>query len=62
MSHTATIDIDVQDASVVIKAAERLGYDVKAQGEVRLYDGTVARGIVVQLPEWKYPIVIDTEC
>ena len=62
MSHTATIDIDVQDSTVVIKAAERLGYDVKAQGEVRLYDGTVARGIVVQLPEWKYPIVIDTEC
>ena len=45
MSHTATIDIDVKDASVVVKAAQRLGFEVQEQGEVRLYDGTVAPGM-----------------
>ena len=62
MAHTATIDIDVKDASVVVKAAQRLGFEVQEKGEVRLYDGTVARGIVVSLPGWKYPIVIDPDC
>ena len=28
MSHTATIDIDVKDASVVVKAAQRLGFEL----------------------------------
>jgi hypothetical protein len=60
MSHTATISIEVKDEIVVQNALTRLGYTAE-QGEVRLYDGTTARGLVVKLPGWNYPIVINTE-
>jgi hypothetical protein len=61
MSHTATIDIDVKDPQVVTRTAQRLGYECQDNQEVRLYDGTVAKGTTVKLPGWQYPVVIDTD-
>jgi hypothetical protein len=37
MSHTATINIDVKDAQVIRKTAERLGHEV-TEGDYRMYD------------------------
>jgi len=60
MSHTATINIDVKDPQVVIKTAQRLGYET-TEGECRMYDGTTVSGTQVKLPGWRYPVVIDTD-
>jgi hypothetical protein len=60
MSHTATINIDVKDAQVIRKTAERLGHEV-TEGDYRMYDGTNVNGVQVHLPGWRYAVVIDTE-
>ncbi len=59
MSHTATIQVDVKDAEVVRRAAERLGITC-SEGSVELFS-TKHTGLLIQLPDWKYPICIDTE-
>ena len=60
MSHTATIDIEVKDAQVVMKAAERLGWKAE-HGTHRMYDGTQCEGIKVELPGWQHPIIINPD-
>jgi hypothetical protein len=60
MSHTAVINIEVKDKQVILSAIARLGYEVE-EGEAKLYDGTTARGLVVKIPGWNYPVVINTE-
>lgn len=59
MSHIVTITTKVRDAAAVTAACQRLGLAAPVQGTVQLYSGEAA-GLVVQLPGWNYPIVIDT--
>jgi hypothetical protein len=59
MSHIVTIQTKVRDPAA-IAAACRLDLAAPVHGTARLYSGE-AVGQVVQLPGWRYPIVIDTQ-
>ena len=59
MSHIVTIATRVHDAAAVAAACERLKLAAPVSGTVQLYSGE-ATGLVVQLPGWLYPAVIDT--
>jgi hypothetical protein len=59
VSHIVTIRTEVRDAEAVKAAAKRLGLDEPVHGTVRLFSGE-ASGLLVKLPDWLYPAVIDT--
>src|SRR5262249_20660881 len=59
MSHVVTIKPKVRAPAAVAAACKRLGLAVPVQGTARLYSGE-ATGLLVQLPGWRYPAVIDT--
>ena len=58
MSHIVTIQTRVHDAAAVAAACRRLGLAEPVQGKARLYSGE-AEGLLLQLPGWRYPAVID---
>jgi hypothetical protein len=58
MSHIVTIQTKVHDPAAVQTACRRLGLPEAAEGTAKLYSGE-ATGLVVQLPDWQYPVVID---
>jgi hypothetical protein len=59
MSHVVTIQTKVHDPAAVSAACRRLGMAEPVQGIGQLYSGE-ATGLVIQLPGWEYPAVIDT--
>jgi hypothetical protein len=59
VSHIVTIKTEVRDAGAVLAAAKRLGLDEPFEGTVRLFDGD-STGLLVKLPGWLYPVVLDT--
>jgi hypothetical protein len=59
MSHLVTIQTRLHDPAAVAAACARLGLPAPAQGTARLSSGE-ASGLLVQLPAWQYPVVIDT--
>ncbi len=58
MSHVVCIQTKVHDPVAVTAACRRLGLPQPATGTVQLYSGE-ATGLIVQLPDWQYPMVID---
>ncbi len=60
MSHLVTIKTQLRDPASVASACARLGLPAPVQGTARLYSGT-ATGLLVHLPGWKFPVVIDTQ-
>ena len=58
MSHVVTLKAKVRDPAVVAAACRRLGLAAPVQGTATLYGGD-ATGLIVQLPDWQYPVVID---
>ena len=59
MSHIFTITAQLHDPTAVAAACRRLDLPEPAVGTVQLYSGE-ATGLLVQLPAWEYPAVIDT--
>jgi hypothetical protein len=59
MSHIVTVSTQVRDPVAVAAACRRLGLAEPVEGTARLYAGE-ATGLIVRLPDWKYPVVIDT--
>jgi hypothetical protein len=59
MSHIVTIQTKVHDPAAVIAACQRLNLPDPTQGTAHLFSGE-ATGLIVQLPDWQYPVVIDT--
>ena len=59
MSHIVTIKTEVRDAEAVRAACRRLGLEQPVQGTARLFEGE-ATGLLVKLPGWTYPAVVDT--
>jgi hypothetical protein len=59
MSHIVTLETRVHDPATLAAACQRLGLAAPQHGTARLYSGE-ATGLIVQLPGWQYPIVIDT--
>ncbi len=59
MSHIVTIETKCHDPAAVAAACQRLGLSAPVEGTARLFSGE-ATGLLVQLPGWHYPAVIDT--
>ncbi len=58
MSHIVTIQTKVRDPAAITAACQRLGLAAPVQGTAELFSGE-ATGLLVQLPGWQYPVVID---
>jgi hypothetical protein len=59
MSHLVSVRTQLRDPAAVAAACERLGLAAPAAGTATFYSGE-AKGLIVQLPNWLYPLVIDT--
>lgn len=59
MSHIVTIQTRLHDPAAVSAACTRLGLAAPVQSTAKLYNSE-ATGLVVHLPGWQYPAVIDT--
>ena len=59
MSHIVNIQTKVRDQAAVTAACLRLNLPAPVTGTARLYSGE-ATGLIVHLPGWTYPVVIDT--
>ena len=60
MSHIVEIKSQVRDPIAVRAACHRLHLDSPITGKTKLFSGE-ATGLIVKLPDWKYPVVFDTE-
>ena len=60
MSHIVTIQTKVQDAAAITAACARLNLPTPVQGTAKLFSGECT-GLLVKLPGWEYPAVIDTQ-
>jgi hypothetical protein len=54
------IQTKIHDPMAVNAACQRLNLPAAVQGSAKLFSGE-ATGLVVQLPDWHYPAVIDTQ-
>jgi hypothetical protein len=59
MSHIVTVQTKLQEPVAITAACHRLGLPALVEGKAHLYNGE-ATGLIVQLPGWQYPVVIDT--
>lgn len=59
MSHIVQIQTEVRDPQAVAAACRRLGLPEPVHGTARLFSGEAA-GLLVKLPDWLYPAVVDT--
>ncbi len=60
MSHIVTIQTQVRDPVAVAAACARLQLPVPTVRTVKLFT-TAATGLVVELPQWRYPVVCHTD-
>lgn len=58
MSHIVSIETKCHDPVAVAAACQRLNLSPPVQGTVELFSGN-ATGLIVKLPGWEYPVVID---
>ena len=59
MSHIVSVQTKLHDPAAVTAACQRLGLAAPVQGTTQLFSGE-ATGLMVRLPDWEYPVVIDT--
>ncbi len=59
MSHIVSIRTKLLDATAIAAACQRLGLEPPVTGTAELFSQT-ATGLIVNLPGWHYPAVIDT--
>ena len=59
MSPIVRMQTRVQDPLAISAACRRLNLSEPVHGTARLYSGQ-ASGLILQLPQWQYPAVIDT--
>jgi hypothetical protein len=58
MSHIVSIQSRLHDPAAIASACQRLGLAVPTAGTAELFSGT-AEGLLLHLPGWRYPAVID---
>ena len=58
MSHIVSIRTQVRDPIAVAMACDRLALPAPVPGTAKLFSNQVS-GLLVQLPSWRYPVVID---
>jgi hypothetical protein len=59
LSHIVQIQTEVRDATAVAATCRRLGLPEPVHGTATLFAGE-ATGLLVKLPGWVYPVVVDT--
>ena len=59
MSHIVTVQTRLHDPTALTAACQRLNLAAPEQGTAELFSDN-ATGLIVRLPGWTYPIVIDT--
>jgi hypothetical protein len=59
MSHIVTIQTRLYDPIALAAACQRLNLAAPEHGTAELFSGS-ATGLIVRLPGWTYPVVIDT--
>ena len=61
MSHIVTIKVEVRDFDAIKSACRRLNFKDPAYGKAFVFQ-TAIEGVIVELPDWIYPIVctLDT--
>jgi len=59
MSHIVTIKTRVTDPAALAAACRRLGLAEPLQGTAELFAGQQATGLIVKLPGWHYPAVVE---
>ncbi len=59
MSHIVNLKTRVTDNPSIAAACQRLSLAPPTQGTAHLFSGE-AKGTIVQLPGWQYPVAIDT--
>ena len=60
MSHTVKVSVSLKDPAIIERARIRCGLPALKEGTHKLYSGTF-KGLALQLPNWNYPVVINTE-
>lgn len=60
MSHTAEIATSIKDINAIKEACKLLGLAAPTVGVGHLYSSKHT-GVVVQLKDWRFPVVIDTK-
>jgi hypothetical protein len=59
MSHIVTIQTKLHDPVAVAAACQRLNLPAPVEGTATLFSGE-ATGLLVKLPDWLYPVVVNT--
>jgi len=59
MSHVVSIKTEIRDPTALAAACRRLGLAEPVHGRAKLFT-TEAEGLIVNLPDWQYPVVVDT--
>ena len=60
MSHIVTIQVEVKDFDAIKSACRRLELKEPAYGRTEIFQ-TEVEGVLVQLPDWIYPVVCVLE-
>ena len=58
MSHIVTLTTKIHDSIAINAACRRLGLSEPIEGTAKLFSGE-ATGLLLHLPGWSYPAVID---
>jgi hypothetical protein len=58
MSHIVQVHTKLHDPAAILAACQRLNLPAPVQGTAQLFGGE-ATGLLVQLPGWEFPAVID---
>jgi hypothetical protein len=58
MSHIVSVQTELRDPAAVAAACTRLGLPQPIHGTARIFESE-ATGLLVELPDWLYPVVID---
>lgn len=60
MNHIVTIQVEVRDLDAIKSACKRLELKEPIHGKTKLFE-TEVEGILVELPEWVFPLVCNLE-
>jgi hypothetical protein len=58
VSHIVTVEARLRDAVALAAACKRLGLAEPVRGTAKLFSAE-ASGLLVKLPDWLYPVVVD---
>lgn len=61
MSHIVQIKSELKCETSIVNACRRLGLESPVDGTHQMFGSQTATGLAVQLPNWHYPIVINTK-